>query len=36
MGPALIFALYAAGERFLNLSDMPTTAPRPGNAAKVA
>lgn len=29
MGSAMLFALYAAGERFLNLSDMPVVATKP-------
>ena len=35
MGSAMLFALYAAGERFLNLSDMPTE-PAPEGAAVAA
>ena len=35
MGSAMLFALYAAGERFLNLSDMPIE-PAPEGAAAVA
>ena len=35
MGSALLFALYAAGERFLNLSDMPAES-APGGAAAAA
>jgi Ni/Fe-hydrogenase subunit HybB-like protein len=37
MGSAIIFALYAAGERFLNLSAMPeVAAPAPVEPLKVA
>lgn len=35
MGSAMLFTLYAAGERFLNLSDMPAE-PTPESAAAVA
>lgn len=36
MGSAMLFALYAAGERFLNLSDMPVIATKPEAVAATA
>lgn len=36
MGSAMLFALYAAGERFLNLSDMPVIAAKPERLAVAA
>jgi Ni/Fe-hydrogenase subunit HybB-like protein len=36
MGSALLFTLYAAGERFLNLSDMPADAIAPAGSAATA